>query len=100
MKSFWDQPSTPNDPFAGVLLLLIRGILLWLLVPIGLIIWPFSLPWSECGPGNFLGWLDNNQIAALQRYVLRPGFPEPQCEWVHFRDIKAVSHRIRFGDWA
>ena len=100
MNSNWRAPSSPNDPFAGVLLVLIRGLLLWVLIPLGTIAWLFSLPWSRCDPGNFLGWLDNNQIAVLQRYVLRIGFPRPGYAWVHFRDVRTVTHRIRFGDWA
>lgn len=92
--------NTPNDPIAGVLLMLLRGLLLWLLIPLGTLAWIFSLPVSRSGWGNFLGWLDNNMIAALQQTIFRVGYPEPSCRWVRFRNRHSVKHRIRFGDMA
>ncbi|MBN9633612.1 MAG: hypothetical protein J0I18_23940 [Actinobacteria bacterium] len=88
---------TPNDPIAGVLLVLLRGLLLWLLIPLGTVAWILTHWVSRTGLGNFLGWLDNNMIAVLQRTVFRVGFPEPSCRWVRFRNIRSVKHRIRFG---
>ena len=93
-------PSSPNDMAAGILLVLIRGLFLWVLIPIGTFAWIATLPWSKSTIGNFLGWLDNNQIAVLQRGILRVGFPEPSYRWVHFRELQTVKHRIRFGDMA
>jgi hypothetical protein len=92
--------NSPNDPIAGFLLVLLRGILLWLLIPLGTVAWVLTLPFSRRGLGNFLGWLDYNMIALLQRTVFRVGYPEPSCRWVHFRDLSTVKHRIRFGDMA
>lgn len=74
--------------------------MLWILIPVGTVAWAFTLPWSRCDLAIFLGWLDNNQIATLQRHVLRIGFPEPGYTWIRFRDMQTVEHRIRFGDWA
>ena len=83
----------------GFVLLCIRGVLLWIVVPAGVLIW---LPWwmfsrNRSGLGRFLGWLDLNLIAAVEHTVLRPFVSQP-LPWTPTRQIPFVSHRLRFID--
>jgi hypothetical protein len=81
-------------PIAGIVLLLVRGILLWIAVPLGTIAWLVTLARIRRPLGQFLGWVDANLIALLERTILRPLFPSPTQEWVAARDMRGVSHRI------
>jgi len=84
----------------GVMLLLVRGILLWLLVPAGACVWLIAaVPvWRrQVGLGQFLGWLDLNLVALLERTILRPFFRTPRT-WTPWQDVDAVGHHIGFLD--
>lgn len=91
--------SARNPPtvgmFAGMSLLLVRGLLLWIAIPLGVVGWLALLPWlrARITIGQFLGWIDINLIAGLERSVLRPLFPHP-LGWMSARDIAKVRHRI------
>lgn len=92
------NPADP-DPLTGVVLLVIRGFLLWFLVPISVLIWLVGAIWlvpRGATLGRFLGWIDNNFIIVLERTVLRPFFDEPTHPWIRFADISKVTHRLRF----
>ena len=81
----------------GLLLLILRGILLWIVIPLAFLAWLLLLPWlhsRRVTVGQFLGWVDNNFIAALQRSVLRPLFQSPPQHWIRAHDIERVTHRI------
>jgi hypothetical protein len=81
---------------AGLSLLIARGILLWIAIPLGFVGWVILTPWLRAPGitlGQFLGWIDINLIAALERGVLRPLFRHPQ-PWTSARDIAKVRHRI------
>jgi hypothetical protein len=79
-------------------LLLIRGIVLWILIPIGFALWLLIFSWTaRVGLGGFLGWLDLNLIAALHRVMVRP-FNGSKVEFVPLGTIQSVAHRIRFVD--
>ena len=53
--------------------LLVRGILLWIIIPIGFALWLLAVSSTvRPGLGEFLGWLDLNLIAALHRAMVRP----------------------------
>ena len=85
----------------GFLLLCIRGVLLWIVVPVGVLLW---VPWrlfsrKRSGLGRFLGWLDLNLIAAIEHTILRPFVSKP-LPWTPTREIPAVSHRLRIIDLA
>jgi hypothetical protein len=86
---------------AGVLLLIIRGVLLWLVIPVGTLIWIVSLQGfgpNKLGLGAFLGWIDNNLVFALERGPLRPLFPEPTVLWIPASERSRVTHRVRGMD--
>jgi hypothetical protein len=86
--------------FAGVALLLVRGLLLWLVIPIASLVWIVLCVWllrKGVGLGKFLGWVDLNLMAFLQRSILRPSVPSP-VRWIPVRDMPEVKHRIRLVD--
>ena len=86
--------------FTALALLLIRGVLLWVVIPIGLIWWVVGLPaWHQRGVRlrQFIGWLDLNLVAFIQRTVLRPLVRHPLV-WVPVADIKNVRHFVRLSD--
>ncbi|ANJ28384.1 hypothetical protein ATC03_18450 [Agromyces aureus] len=83
---------------AAFALLVIRGVLLWILIPVGFVLWLVIFGWSaRVGLGNFLGWLDLNLTAALQRAL---GLPTRTTgtlrkeEFVPMRLMQMVTHRI------
>ena len=79
-----------------MVLLLVRGVLLWIVAPLAFALWLALSPWllvKKVGPGRFLGWVDLNLIAFLQRSVARPFFPEP-APWTPVSTLPAVTHRI------
>ena len=83
--------------FAGLVLLVVRGILLWVVVPLGCIAWVIDSPWLHkrgVGIGQFLGWIDINLIALIQRSLLRPFIRDAAQPWVPARKISEVAHRI------
>lgn len=81
-------------------LLLVRGLLLWLVVPLGVPAWPvIALAFRRrgLGLGEFLGWLDLNLTSSIQRSVVRPFFDSP-IPWTPFSDAAGLTHRIRLLD--
>ncbi len=47
--------------------------------------------------GQFLGWVDLNFIAALQRSLLRPLFRR-NLPWTPVRGMRDVTHRVKWTD--
>jgi hypothetical protein len=89
-----------NSFIAGLLLLLVRGVLLWVVIPIAICAWPFVYPRLRkkgVGFGQFLGWVDLNLMASLSQTVLRPLFRAP-VEWVAWREMPEVTHRVAWND--
>ena len=83
---------------SALALLLARGILLWIIIPIGFALWLLVFSWTaRLGLGEFLGWLDLNLIAALHRVMVRP-FNGSRFEFVPVRLIPTVRHRIHVVD--
>ena len=95
-----EQTPRPKLPFVAALVLLtIRGLLLWVVVPIGVLGWlpVWAMSRGRISLGNLLGWLDLNLIAAIERTVLRPFVRAPMA-WTPARDLPNVRHRIRVVD--
>lgn len=85
---------------AGFVLLMLRGVLLWIVVPIGILAWLFLgviLPRRGVTMGQFLGWLDLNLIAVIERTVLRRWVRSP-LPWTPAADLPKVTHRVRALD--
>jgi hypothetical protein len=86
---------------AGLALLLVRGLLLWLVVPMGFLVWVFGWPYwfsRQVELGAFLGWLDLNTIALLQRTLLRPLFRAARLPWTPLHEAAELVHCISFVD--
>jgi hypothetical protein len=84
----------------GPVLLVLRGSLLWLVIPINLIWWLVGLPhWKRQRVtfGHLLGWTDLNLVAVLQRGPLRPLVIDP-VRWTPLRELPQVTHRLRVVD--
>ncbi len=91
-----------NPAPAGFALLLIRGVLLWAVIPLAACAWvPAALWLRRRGVrfGHFLGWVDLNLIAFLARIVLRPFFRVPPT-WVPASAMSQVTHRVNGLDLA
>ena len=89
-----------NSVIAGLLLLTLRGVLLWAVVPLAICSWPFAylgLRRSGVRFGQFLGWVDLNLAASLSQIILRPVFRDP-LPWVAWREMPHVTHRVQFID--
>lgn len=85
---------------AGVVLLTLRGVFLWMVVPIGVLEWLIAWHrWRRRGVslGAILGWADLNLVAALERTLLRPLVLQP-IGWTSWRELPHVEHRIRATD--
>jgi hypothetical protein len=83
-----------------LVLITVRGLLLWLLVPLALVLWPFlAIPLRRRGVdiGRFLGWLDLNLISAIQRTVAQP-FYEAPIPWIPLSAAPGLRHRIHTID--
>jgi hypothetical protein len=84
----------------ALLLLLIRGVLLFLVIPAGLVWWLVAWPIlrrRRIRLAQLLGWLDLNLIAAIEHSILRPVIASP-LPWTHAKALPSTSHRIRLSD--
>ncbi len=97
-----DKPPASRRPpvVAQLMLLVIRGVLLWIVVPLGAFWWLVTWPLMhrhQVRLGQCLGWLDLNLIAAIQRSLMRPIIRSRQS-WVPLAAMPTVSHRIALTD--
>jgi hypothetical protein len=89
-----------NSLAAKLVLVFLRGVLLWPVVPVATVSWLFlwiGLRRRGVSFGQFLGWVDLILIAALSRTVLRPLFRAPP-RWVPVKDMPQVTHRLQALD--
>jgi hypothetical protein len=85
------------SPIAGLFLLVVRGVLLWLVIPIGSIAWvlTLSLPFRRgVSLSHFLAWIDINLLAVVQKTLLCPLIPQPTVKSIPAASIAKVTHRI------
>jgi predicted tellurium resistance membrane protein TerC len=89
-----------NSAIGGVGVLVIRGVLLWLVVPLATLWWLIARAGGRARGitlGQFLGWTDLNLIACIQRTVGRPVVRFP-LDRVPVSDMRQVTHRLRVVD--
>ena len=87
----------PLEPIPAFLLPVSRGILLWILIPLGFVAWILGSPWfllKHISLGQFLGWLDLNLCVALQRGPLRLFIAKPWLSWIPASKMHQTEHRI------
>jgi hypothetical protein len=83
----------------GLAALVIRGVLLWVVVPTAIVAWfvaalPLAIRGTRVGPRHFVRWCDLQLIAAVCRLVhLEPGPP-----FVGLTSARVDAHRVRLGD--
>jgi hypothetical protein len=83
---------------AALALLFARGILLWLVIPLGSAVWVLVISWGRrVTLGEFLGWLDLNLVAALQRSLLVLLIQRPTVEFQPLRNMAGTVHRVRMN---
>ncbi|KZE95556.1 hypothetical protein AVP42_00316 [Agromyces sp. NDB4Y10] len=82
-------------------LLVVRGLLLWIVIPVGFIAWLLFGWVLGVGAGQFLGWVDLNLIAALQRVLVHRvngEWPMPRVAFVPIAKLQSVRHRVSVLD--
>jgi hypothetical protein len=93
-----------RNGIALVLLLIVRGLLLWIVLPVAALAWLVRLPYAfvrrrPVSIGQTLGWADLNLIASLERSLLRP-LAREHSSFVRWHDAATVSHRPSLFDLA
>jgi hypothetical protein len=85
-----------NSVVGGFAVLVIRGLLLWVVVPVATFWW-LTMKVVRRGRGvtlgQFIGWCDINLIAGIQRSVMRPVVRWP-ADWVPASAMPEVTHRV------
>ncbi|GAA3517886.1 hypothetical protein GCM10022234_11660 [Aeromicrobium panaciterrae] len=95
-----EQMEPQNSVFGSLLVLVLRGFLLWVVVPVAAVVWLVAArPHRKRGVTfvQYLGWVDLNLIAFLQRGPLRPVVRRP-ARFVPSTDMPSVTHRLRVID--
>lgn len=85
---------------AGLALLLARGVLLWLVIPLAALAWLIGLPFwrkREARMEQLIGWSDLNLIAFLQRGPFRLFIRNP-LKWTPASEVSRVEHRVTLFD--
>ena len=95
------SPESRRIPIvAGIVLFLVRGVLLWVVVPIALVTWLVAgvvLRRHGIRLAQLLGWVDLNLIALIERSILRSVVRVPVA-WTPARELPEVVHRIGWAD--
>lgn len=94
------DPNSRNSILGGLLVLFLRGILLWIVVPIAACAWVFiaiRLRRRRFTFGQYLGWIDVNLIALLQRTICRP-LVRALAPYVPPGKMDSVTHRLMIAD--
>jgi hypothetical protein len=95
-----NPPEHRNSVVGGLFVLLARGVLLWIVGPLAACTWlvvGVRLRRDGVTFSQYLGWVDLNLIACLQRTIFRPLVRWP-VSYVPPRQISTVTHRIRSRD--
>jgi hypothetical protein len=88
------------NEFVQLMALVIRGVLLWIAVPVAVIAWAVIFWMTKARLGACLGWFDLNLNALIQRVILRPFIRKPPALWVPLSGMATTEHRIAFlGFW-
>lgn len=93
-----EPPRAALSPLAGLLVLLARGILLWLVVFVAFVVWLFVLSWripARATLGECVGWFDWNLLAFLQTFVFSSLIREPLARYLPWSEMWGLLHRAR-----
>ncbi|MEF3404478.1 hypothetical protein [Agromyces sp. CCNWLW203] len=78
------------------LMLVLRGFLLWAVIPIAALSWIVLGPLTAASLGACVGWFDLNLMVFLLRFVLRPLIRDSELSWVPLAKMRTTEHRFRF----
>ena len=95
-------PELPNVTPVGLFVLLgIRSVLLWFVVPIAFIVWSVGLFWLWGGAAlrPFVRLVDWNVSVALCRSLLRPLMRAPLPKWVCLQNASTLSNQVKFMEY-
>lgn len=100
--SWIDMPRGVLAGGAFFLFLCVRGVLLWLVIPIACCTWLVTLGLRpmfrqpHLTLGKVVGWADLNLSAAIAQVLLRPlGHKVPFTPWA---EVNNVKHRVGLAD--
>jgi hypothetical protein len=97
-----DVSGSKSEAIAGFVLLLVRGLLLWLVIPLAFISWLLLAPARALlgrpyvAPGKVIGWADLNLIAAIGQLLVRP-FGR-RVDFTPWSELMSVDHRVSLID--
>lgn len=77
-----------------LVLLIVRGLLLWALVPLAALAWIVLGPLTGAALGACVGWVDLNLTALLHRIVAAPITGEPSPRLVPLARMATTEHRF------
>lgn len=83
---------------AQFVMLLVRGLLLWVVVPLAVVSWVALGPITTASLGACIGWFDLNLFVVLQRVVVRPLTREAASAWVPLGKMRTTEHRVSILD--
>jgi hypothetical protein len=97
------RPVGRVEAVAWIALLCVRGVLLWLVVPLAFCFWLLLLTPVRAilrrkylSVGQVIGWFDLNLIAAIAQILIRPfGRQVPFTPWLA---MSSVEHRVSLID--
>jgi hypothetical protein len=78
-----------------LVILFLRGLLLWVMVPLAALSWLVLGPLTTASLGACVGWFDLNLVVLLQRIIL-PLTREPPLAWFPLSKMRTTEHRLRF----
>jgi hypothetical protein len=78
------------------LMLVLRGFLLWGVIPLAALSWIVLGPFTGASLGACVGWFDLNLMVFLLRFVLRPLVRDSGLSWVPLSKMRTTDHRFRF----
>ena len=98
----WDEPDREwrFGFFPAFMLVLLRGVLLWLLILLAGLVWLIGWPvWKRRNvpASQLIGWADLNLVASLQRSLFRPFVKNPAA-FVPIRQVSEVTHRVLWNE--
>lgn len=95
-------PRLPNPTPIGLFVLVcVRSVLLWFVVPLAFVTWLVGLfwLWGKVPLRAFVRWADWNVGVALCRSILRPLMRDPLPNWAPLRSARALQNRVKFMEF-
>jgi len=98
----YSRPVRGLEAVAWFVLLAVRGLLLWLVVPLAFMLWLLLTPMrailhrSFVAPGKVIGWADLNLTAVVGQILIRPF--DRTVGFTPWSGMALVDHRVSVID--